>query len=167
MINEANLVPLIPRSKGGCNSSNQGAPQKKQLPQSAMVSVSRVKYRLNPNTGRYELAIPCLEHWVGEFALPRDSQYIIDAACLEVIVNVLSQRYNTLENMVKPTHSINGQNVYNNIFFVQVDISRYEFYLPNEICVGWVVTPPDMQYAQDLTVIKEICKALANRFCLI
>ena len=189
MINYNDMVPpmpQLPQSRGGSysNNRNTGEWKKQQVQRSKqqhgqehghgqqdnMMSLSKVKCRLNKYTRRYELVIPSLGYRVCELDLPKGNQYVLDVACMENIATILSQRYNITKNKIKTTSShsaFKGQNVYSNIFYIQVDISKYEFYLPNGKYIGWVLTPPDGIYGQDLTVIKEVCKALACRFCLI
>lgn len=182
MINEANFVvppmPQLPQNGGGSYSNNrnngeyrkQQSQRRKPQEQEKVMSLSKIKCRMNPYTGRYEMVIPSLGYGVCELDLIKDNQYILDVACLEVVASILSQRYNITKNSIKATSShsaYKGQNVYSNIFYIQVDISKYEFYLPNGKYIGWVITPNDMRYEQDLTVIKELCKALAIRFGLI
>ncbi len=53
--------------------------------------------------------------------------------------------------------------VMNNIGIVQ-NGNQYLLYLPTNICIGQLVTPPDNGYLADAEAIKYITKALAMRW---
>lgn len=179
MTNYNNMVPPMPQlpQSGGGSYGGTGKKQtqrrktQEQGQRENIMSMSnKIRCRLNPYTGRFEMMIPSLGYGVCELDLPRSSQVILNVACLEVVGNILSMRYNITKNKIKTTSShsaYKGQNVYSNIFYIQVDISKYEFYLPNGKYIGWVLTPPDGNYSRDIIVIKNLCTCLANRFGLI
>lgn len=158
------------RGAGGEHNKNNRSSKNKSVVGDGTLSLSQLKIRLDKENGVYKIYWPAMNMLIGEVNLIKDNQYILDVAAMQKIADVLSQRLNITKNRIKPSSmhtAYKGQNVYAEIFYIQVDVSRYEFYLPNGVPVAWITTPPDMQYSQDLTVIKEVCVALAQRYNLI
>ena len=151
-------------NKNSRNRSNNNAVKKDIL------SMSQLKIRLDKGSGVYKIYWPAMNMLIGEVNFLKDNQYIRDVAAMQKIADILSQRLNITKNRIKPSSmhtSFKNQNVYAEIFYMQVDVSRYEFYLPNGLMCAWITTPPDRKYESDLTVIKETCVALAQRYNLI
>lgn len=158
------------RGAGGEYNKNNRSSKSKNAVGDGTISLSQMKVHYNKDLGIYRVYCPAMNMLIGEVNLIKDNQYILDVACLNSVSEVLSQRYNITKNKIKPSSmhtAFKNKNVYAEIVYIQVDVNRYEFYLPNGVPVAWISTPPDMQYSQDLTVIKEVCVALAQRYNLI
>ena len=130
--------------------------------------VRNIRVRLNQQNNVYELYVPALGYNVAEFVMPRNGQIVMDVVALERVAQELDGRYSKSSKCKAYSCSdLCENNMYSEILFVQTDISKYEFYLPNRQFIGWIITPSDGAYRHDIEVIKETCKALARRYSLI
>lgn len=90
-----------------------------------------------------------------------DCQYFLDMKVLSTIAKALSMRWQQ-----KPTSKENklASFGYSNMNVIQVGVSEYAIYLPNNQQIAWLMTPPDRNYLDDDKLIKIICKCLSLRY---
>lgn len=115
--------------------------------------------------GTYEMVVQCSDGrqvTVGRFMLPYDNQRIQDYATLKNIADALEKRCLAKENQSDMPSRVGCS--YHDILFEQVGVSAYQFYLPDGILIGAVMTPCDMRYSCDITLIKSVCRQLAYRY---
>jgi len=109
---------------------------------------------------RYEL-FHSLGYRVMVVDMPMDQQYFLDMKVLSTIAKGMSMRWKQTQPSKESKLNSLG---YSNMNVVQVGISEYAIYLPNNQQIAWLMTPPDQNYIDDDKLIKIICKCLSLRY---
>lgn len=115
---------------------------------------------IRQNQNRYEL-FHSLGYRIMVVDMVADCQYFLDMKVLSTIAKALSMRWQQ-----KPTSKENklASFGYSNMNVIQVGVSEYAIYLPNNQQIAWLMTPPDRNYLDDDKLIKIICKCLSLRY---
>ena len=90
-----------------------------------------------------------------------DQQYFLDMKVLNSVAKGLSLRWKQTQPSKENKLASLG---YSNMNVVQVGISEYAIYLPNNQQIAWLMTPPDQNYIDDDKLLKIICKCLSLRY---
>ena len=115
---------------------------------------------IRQNQNRYEL-FHSLGYRIMVVDMVADCQYFLDMKVLSTIAKALSMRWQQ-----KPTSKENklASMGYSGMNVIQVGVSEYAIYLPNNQQIAWLMTPPDRNYLDDDKLIKIICKCLSLRY---
>lgn len=98
-------------------------------------------------------------------AMPQDGQYVLDHSVIVGACKALNWRWNA--GVDKKSNDKGGISNYSNMLIRQVGVSNYQIFLPNEVLVAEVITPPDGCYIKDSECLTILCKALALRYGVI
>lgn len=122
------------------------------------------KMRVTQNNSIYSIFTP-QNLPTATLAMPQDGQYVLDHSVIVGACKALNWRWNA--GVDKKSNNNGGISSYSNMLIRQVGVSSYQIFLPNEVLVAEVITPPDGCYIKDSECLTILCKALALRYGVI